>query len=186
MRVLLVLAAAMGVAGCVTEAGNFGQSGTRVVAGGPTSIPLQTTWTMPWQLDPESALSRAQGEQIYTAYIPELGQVRGTRTAISYVRAPLNPPAGRNRTLEPCRTLLSKEAEKYGAVRVEATSLGPDRRDRNGSVEGPVGVRIFYPASGGLQVRQAALTCKIDSRGKVLDAFVPSGGNQRFAALRQS
>ena len=185
MRVLLVLATAIGVAGCVTEAGNVGQSSTRTAAGGPTSIPLQTSWTMPWQLDPELALSRANGEQIYTAYIPELGRVRGTRTAISYARAPLNAPAGRNRTLEPCRSLIAKEAERDGAVRVEATSLGPDRRDRTGSVEGPVGVRIFYPASDGIQVRQAALTCKVDARGKVLDAFVPTGSNERFATLRE-
>ncbi|MET0428832.1 MAG: hypothetical protein ABW026_10080 [Microvirga sp.] len=184
MRVLLVLATAMGVAGCVTEAGTFGV-GSAQVAAGPTTIPLQTSWTMPWQLDPESALSRAQGEQIYTAYIPELGQVRGTRAAISYARAPLNAPAGRNRALEPCRNLIAKEAEKFGAVRVEATSLGPDRRDRSGSVEGPVGIRIFYPATGGVQVRQAALTCKVDARGKVLDAFVPSGSDERFAALRE-
>ena len=39
MRVLLVLATAIGVAGCVTEAGNFGQSSTRVAAGGPTTHP---------------------------------------------------------------------------------------------------------------------------------------------------
>jgi hypothetical protein len=186
MKVLVFVVVAAALSGCVSSTGSTGKFSSQVAANKPVEvIPLQTAWTMPWQLDPESAVSQAQGEQIYTAYIPEIGEVRGTRTAISFVKSPLNVSEGRNRTLGPCRDLLSKEAQKYGAAKVEATSLGPDRRSRDKTFEGPVGVRIFYPTSRGYQVRQAALTCKVDVRGKVLDAYVAPMSQARFTALHE-
>lgn len=176
MRVLLAAVAGMGLAGCVTPQQVF-QS--------PEAIPLQTTWSMPWQLDPESETSRAQKEVIYVADVPELGRVRGTKAAITYVRAPLRSVSGRNRTVAPCRELITKEAWKYGAAKVEAASLGAERLSDGDTFEGPVGVRILYPGASGFQVRQAALLCKVDRKGTVLGTPVLTANPSSFTNLAE-
>ena len=176
MRHLFAAMTAAGLAGCVMPQQAFRS---------PEAIPLQTTWSMPWQLDPESETSRSNKEQIYVADVPEIGRVRGTKAAITYVRAPLTPVDGRNRTAAPCRELLAKEALKHGAARVEVASLGPERPSGGDTFEGPVGVRILYPGANGYQVRQAALLCRVDRKGTVLATPVLNSNPASFANLSE-
>ena len=61
-------------------------------------------------------------------------------------------------------------AAPLGATRVEAASAGPQKRLRDGSVMAPVEMRILYSRLFEYEVRQATLTCKIDPRGKIVDA----------------
>ncbi len=132
-------------------------------------VKLKTTWSMPWQLTPVSQRPRSRREAIVSARVPRLGLVRGTRTAVTYVAAPLPAKASvRNRVLEPCRRLVTAEARKLGAVRVDVASQGPDRRRPGGLIEGPVGFRILYASNSGYEVRQTVLNCRANARGRIV------------------
>jgi hypothetical protein len=133
---------------------------------------------MPARLTPAYASFGPQAvrEETFSAYIPSLGQVRGTRGALAYIEAPLPSRPGANRTFAPCRRLVTERARTLGATRVDATSLGPERRVQGGAYEGTVGFRIFYEKAGVTDVRQSVLTCKTTVQGSVLDAFEPRTG----------
>lgn len=172
-------AAALG--GCVSQGG----PGPQLAAIGAQPQPA-AKWNMPWQLNPASAASEAQGERTVTAVVPNYGTVKGTQPAITYVNYPLSSLAvekGRNRTVKACRSVVEGEAKPLGAVKVEAVSAGPDRRTREG-YEGPVAFRIFYAKQGGYEVRQSLMTCKVDRGGRIKDAFVDAKSTSRLAQAR--
>ena len=105
-------------------------------------------------------------------YVPQTGQVRGTRAAIASLGSPLTPAPGRNRTVQACRDVAQAEAVKLGAREIEAVSAGADRRNNKGQFVGPVCMRITYARPTGYEVRLADMTCVVDAKGKIVDAFV--------------
>lgn len=179
--------AALSLGACVSP----NASGPRLAAAdvGPVAVaaaapPAAGKWTMPWQLDPASAASEAQGERTFTSEVPGIGRVKGTAPAIKYASYPLSSipvRPGPNRTLDACRDTVAKEASQHGAEKVEAISYGPDRRTREG-YEGPVAFRIFYKKPDGVEIRQSVLTCKVDRAMRIKDAYVPQNRPERLAA----
>jgi hypothetical protein len=84
---------------------------------------------------------------------------------------PLKTIPGPNRTVEPCRLRIQGEAEKLGAHVVEAVSAGPHRRNSKGEWIAPVRMRITYPHPEGYEVKEATMTCIIDRKNKIVNAF---------------
>jgi hypothetical protein len=117
---------------------------------------------------PNASGFQAQEETVL-AYIPPYDFVRDTPAALASLMYPLVPAPGRNDLVEACRAMVEKSAQEHGAARVEAVSAGPQRRVRDGHVA-PAQFRILYPGFLRSQVRQARLTCKVDRKGKVVDA----------------
>lgn len=70
-----------------------------------------------------------------------------------------------------CRQAIVSAASPLGAVWVGATSAGPLQRDRRGALVAPLAVRIDYARQGGIQVRQARITCRLDSAGRVISVI---------------
>lgn len=177
MRVFLTGVAATATlltAGCVDTVGSF--QPRPVVAAAEISIApapdtSAATWKMPWQISPIAA-SQAHGEEIITAWVPQTGYVRGTRSALASVGSPLKQAPGLNRTIQACRDVVQSEAMKLGAREIEAASAGPDRRNDKGQFVGPVRMRITYASPTGYEVRESRMTCIVDARGKIVDAFV--------------
>jgi hypothetical protein len=126
---------------------------------------------MPWQLNPISQRSIASGEQTVSSFVPGTGYVRGTPLALASIGHELPGVAGANRTVETCRQTVEGEARKLGAKQVEAVSAGPDRRNAKRQYVGPVLMRVTYQRGSDYEVREATLTCIVDTRGKIVDAF---------------
>jgi hypothetical protein len=159
--------------GCAQMRSIFAPGGTTgsvaqgvVPAGGSAS-----TWQMPMELSQITEAAEMRGESTILVWIPRTGYVRGTPDAIASLGRPLQPAPGHNRTLEPCRATVEQEAVKLGAREVEAVSAGPEDQDDQGQIFGPVAMRIVYDVPGGYEVRLARLTCVVNRRGEILDAY---------------
>jgi hypothetical protein len=106
----------------------------------------------------------------YAAYFPEIGQVRGTREDLESFRTPLRPrPGTPQQVVQDCRAAIVAAAIPYGVVRVDAASAGPMRSARGGFAA-PVEFRIVYNRQGGLETRQAAINCRLNTAGRVVAA----------------
>lgn len=150
-----VLVASLGLGACAT--GPLG----------PVGAPARTD--LPWELSPASTASEAQGEVTIVGIQPELGPIRGTRMALENFHKPMVDFEGRrSRVVEPCRAMAEAQAKPLGAEWVEAGLAGPEVRTR-GRIEAPVFVRVLYKKQGGYEVRQAQVSCAIDSRGRLID-----------------
>lgn len=175
---VLVLLAATGVGGCVERVSRADVTGTVVgaplAAAAPAAIPSATvspaSWKMPVQIAPVSA--DANGEPTVLSWVPDTGFVRATPATLASFGRPLAEVAGRNRTVEACRGGVEAEAAKLGAKDVEAASGGPDRTARDGRIFAPVRVRITYARQTGYEVRETTMTCVIDRRGTLVDAYM--------------
>lgn len=168
LTITAALAAALSTSGCVEML-----TRSNAAAGlPPEQAPngSAATWQMPWQISPIASRAEAEGEQTILSYVPETGFVRGTQTALAGLGRPLEPVPGPNRTVEPCRDVVSGEAVKVGAKEIEAVSAGPDQREAGGKHVGLVRVRITYARPSGLEVREATMTCIVDRKGKIVDA----------------
>lgn len=141
----------------------------QAVAQAPSSS--AATWQMPWEIMPLGAAPEGAGEAIILSWVPQTGMVRGTSAALAGLGRPLEPMPGPNRTVDTCRDVVSGEATKSGAREVEAVSAGQERRDRKGDYFAPVRMRITYNRPSGWEVREATLTCIVDKRGKIVDAY---------------
>ena len=130
------------------------------------------TWQMPSQLVPRR--SAVPGERIFSANVPGIGMVRGTRQALASIGHALPPGPGPNRTVETCRRTVAGAAARYGGRQVEAASAGPDHLDARGDYVGPVLIRINYRRPWGYDVREAVLTCVVDRNDKIVDAYAAS------------
>lgn len=129
-------------------------------------------WTMPWQINPASDASRAQGEVTFVSYVPVYGSVRGTSTALRYLLTPLPEQPGRNTLVEACRMAIGRAAAKFGRVQIEASSAGPEQLTRDGIIA-PVSFRLVYARLGGqedYEIRQTTLMCAADRSGQIVDA----------------
>ncbi len=173
VRLALALAAVTATAACVGPVARQDAVVTTASIAPPAAETPGTsvaTWQMPWQISPATVVSEAQ-EETSLAFVPGTGYVRGTRTALDGLGRPLAAAPGRNRTVEACRTVVTVEARKIGATEVEVVSAGPHRTGRDGRSAGPVDIRITYARPGGYEVRIARMTCIVDRRGGIVDAF---------------
>jgi hypothetical protein len=83
--------------------------------------------------------------------------------------APFEPvPGTPNAVVNVCRQAIVSAADALGAVNVRAVSAGTPRRERNGNLAAPIQVRIDYNRQGGVEVRQARITCRLDVAGRVI------------------
>lgn len=132
------------------------------------------TWQMPWQIRPIGYGLRGPGarrERIVQAFVRKIGRVRGTRTAIATIGQPLRPARGPNRAVEACRAAVSREATKLGAREVEAVSAGRERITAARNAVAPVRFRITYKMRKIYEVRLSVLTCLVNRKGNLIDAF---------------
>lgn len=158
--------------GCLDTTGSLRTRPAASAAINPSeSSASPASWQAPTQISPV-ATQAAGGEDIVTAYVPQAGEVRGTRAALATLGSPLAAAPGRNRTVEACRAVAWAEAQKLGAKEIEAVSAGPDRPNAKGGFVGPVRMRITYARPDGYEVRLADMTCVVDRRGKIVDAHV--------------
>jgi hypothetical protein len=103
------------------------------------------------------------------AYVPELGQVHGTKEALSgLARALRSVPDTPASAIRACRDRIASLSQPYGAIRVEAAGAGRLAQRRRGLTEAPIWARILYRRAGLTQVRQARVTCQLDAGGQVL------------------
>ena len=65
-----------------------------------------------------------------------------------------------------CRAAIMSAAKPLGAVRVQAVSAGALHQD-GGALTAPIKVRIDYAREGGVEVRQAQVSCRLDAAGRV-------------------
>ena len=109
---------------------------------------------LPCSLQPSGCgQDKAQRTVGYSRQFPALLKaVRGTPPAV--VRA--------------CQNAILSAARPLGAVRVKAASAGTLSRQRRGTLTAPIAVRIDYASQGGIEVRQAKVTCRLDAAGKVI------------------
>jgi hypothetical protein len=101
-------------------------------------------------------------------FLPRYGWVRGTEVALANVSKPMVPYPGAHAVVRPCRNALMAQATRIGAYSVEAAAAGPERYVRHRINRQQVFFRIFYRNRTGIEVRQAALICTLDARGKII------------------
>lgn len=105
---------------------------------------------------------------------PVLRPARGDKGSGGALGYPARPfvalkvkPGVTSVVLRTCRSAIASAARPLGAVRVEAVSAG--RQLRSGKlVVAPLDVRIRYERRGGVEVRQAKVSCRLDSAGRVV------------------
>lgn len=110
--------------------------------------------------------------EIVTRYVAGTGMVRATRQVFAGLGRPLQGQPGPNRTVAACREAALTEAQKLGARDLEAVSAGAERTDRQGRVTAPVMMRITYPVTFGVEIREAVMTCTVDRAGRIVDARI--------------
>lgn len=66
-----------------------------------------------------------------------------------------------------CGDYLSNQARRLGSETVRVSSAGPQVRSPDGVVALPIRARIEYAHKGAKQVRQARVTCVVNSDGRV-------------------
>jgi hypothetical protein len=140
------------VAGSGASVGPAAGASRNTIATGPPAGRRNTL--LPCRLRP-SGCGRREDQQVTVGYpipFPSLRAIRGTPPAV--VRA--------------CRNAILSAARPLGAVRVQAASAGPLSRQRRGALTAPIVVRIDYASGGGIKVRQAKVTCRLDAAGKVI------------------
>ena len=67
-----------------------------------------------------------------------------------------------------CKASLALNARALGSVAVNVKEAGREARTRSGSVDLPVIARIEYARDGKKQVRQARVTCRLNTEGRVV------------------
>ena len=125
---------------------------------------------IPWQLTQASTASRAQGERTSVKYVRKLGRVQGTDVALAYASTKMTPYPGPHSIVQPCLHVILPQATRIGAYSVEAAAAGPERHLRHGAKRQQVFFRIFYRKKNSIEVRQAALMCKVNAGGTVIAA----------------
>ena len=149
------------------------RAAARVAVADATPAPNSSAaaWQMPWQILPLGAAPEQASETIVLSFVPQTGFVRGTAAALASLGRPLEAAGGPNRTVDTCRQTVWSEASKSGAKEVEAVSAGAEQRSRKGDYFAPVRMRVTYQRPSGWEVRESTLTCIVDQRGKIVDAY---------------
>ena len=124
---------------------------------------------IPWQLTPASTASIAQGESTIIVPNEKFGTVKGTPVAIANLEKPVVAFARRGRVVEACRKVIEPQAKGLGAYSVQAAAAGPETR-KDGERVQQIFFRVIYDRPDYVEVRQAALICKIDPQDRVVEA----------------
>lgn len=151
----------------------------RVASGvGPNSS--AASWQLPVQLTPSY---KRNGEDTVVAYVAQTGFVRGRPDVVARIGQPLPAVPGRNRTVQTCRNTVASKAVEIGARDVEAVSVGPDHRDRQGHFTGPVLVRVTYAnPDNTFQVVESPMLCTVDRHGGIVNAVAADPADPQVAA----
>lgn len=157
------------LAGCVADE-NFATFNAVAAVPTPEIIePAPLPSQMPWQLSPASTNSVAQGEKTIVVADPRFGKIKGTTIAVANLDKPIIAFAPRSYVVDACKQMIEPQAKSIGAYSVQAAAAGPVKRRDDGSKIQQVFFRIIYDLPGYLEVRQSALLCRVDPRGKVVD-----------------
>ena len=109
---------------------------------------------------------RGEGDERGTG---RLGTARNlTRPARQVSRPLTGVPGVSPKSVNACRTTIAAEARAHGAVQVEAVSAGAPSTARTGLMGAPIEARIVYARGGDMQVRQARITCRLNTQGRVV------------------
>ena len=71
--------------------------------------------------------------------------------------------------VEACRKVIEPQAKSLGAYSVQAAAAGPETRKDGARVQ-QIFFRIIYDRPEYVEVRQAALVCKVDQQDRVVEA----------------
>ncbi len=172
MRITVVLsvsALSAMLAGCVMDDGFTGLSERQSPPPPVEAIAVPQPSPMPWQLTPASTASIAQGESTIVVPNEKFGKVKGTPIAVANLEKPVVAYARRGRVVEACRAVIEPQAKGIGAYSVQAAAAGPETRKDGDRVQ-QVFFRIIYDRPDYLEVRQAALICKVGPDDRLVDA----------------
>src|SRR3982751_2168943 len=67
-----------------------------------------------------------------------------------------------------CRSAIIMAALPDGAIRIDAASAGKGTKVRGGGWAAPITARIVYSRDGEVQIRQAAVSCRMNADGQVV------------------
>ena len=167
--IVFVLLSALSVmlAGCANDDGFTAVSERQAPAEPAVAVPQPLP--VPWQLTPASTASIAQGENTIVVPNEKFGKVKGTPIAIANLEKPVVAYARRGRVVEACRAVIEPQAKGIGAFSVQAAAAGPETT-KNGDRVQQVFFRIIYDRPEYVEVRQAALICKVGRDNRVVDA----------------
>jgi hypothetical protein len=70
--------------------------------------------------------------------------------------------------VQACRTSIVTAALPYGAVQVDAGSVGQASRTPDGGFTAPLEVRVVYARANARQVRQSRISCRLNASGAVV------------------
>jgi hypothetical protein len=73
-----------------------------------------------------------------------------------------------SRIVHACRTSIVTAAVPYGAVQVDAASVGEASRTSDGGLTAPIAVRVVYARASARQVRQSRVACRLNAAGTVV------------------
>jgi hypothetical protein len=73
-----------------------------------------------------------------------------------------------SRIVQACRTSIVTAAVPYGAVQVDAASVGEASRTPDGGLTAPIAVRVVYARASARQVRQSRVACRLNAAGAVV------------------
>jgi hypothetical protein len=82
-------------------------------------------------------------------------------------------PEPRSEAATACQQTIAGRAKEYGAIQVEAASVGAPEQFLNGYTDVPVEVRILYRHEEQVQVRQARVICRVNALNSVV-ALTPA------------
>jgi hypothetical protein len=69
--------------------------------------------------------------------------------------------------VQKCSSTIAAAARPYGAVRVNAAAAGPVRETPEG-YSASIKFKVAYARRGGLETRNAQVTCRFNSAGQVV------------------
>ncbi|MER8377731.1 hypothetical protein NKH82_21390 [Mesorhizobium sp. M0915] len=155
----------------VSASGNVGDTSTSASVGDDPSAENEAA-TAPDSSTAVTAPSPAKTARQSIVLPPVLrpSKAGGSDSTKGYPFGSLGPLTARPGTpvavVQACRAAIMAAATPLGAVRVHAVSAGALRQLR-GARTAPIEVRIDYARKGGIEVRQAQVSCRLDASGRV-------------------
>jgi hypothetical protein len=131
---------------------------------------------IPWQVAPATeSIARARSDVPQFSFVKGWGLVLATPRVRASLSRELRSAPGPNRTVGECKRQIELAARQYAKAKVEAASVGEERRVDEGFYEGLVEMRVIYDFHLYYEIRQATLSCYSRPDGSIVDAnVVPS------------
>jgi hypothetical protein len=153
------------VAGVVAALAGCAKPGFVTVIRTTTSTPTLPSQVAP---DPQWNANAAHPDVPQFGFVIGLGLVLAAPRLLVSLPHPLRSAPGRNRTVEECKRFIELGAARYGNARVEAASLGKERRTPEGLYEGLVETRVIYDFHLFYEARQATVKCYSRPDGSII------------------